>query len=184
MVSIVDNRLFLHRNRFLSQATRCAPQSKNQNHYCHTDNHAATQILRLSNLLNIALFKLLSILHVHSWYSDLSLRLWGPWFFDVIECLDNFLCFSMCSRTSPFRKHSVLFFSVGLPRTVCAFVSLTRDNMMEQYINTFPETPRPNGIRTASHCCFEKIRIKRYPNRPSLDHPLDLTKSTNHKKWT
>ena len=61
------------------------------------------------------------------------------------------------------------------------FVSLTRDNMIEQYNNTFPETPRPNVIQIASHCCFEKFRIKRYPNRPSLDHPLDLTKSTNHK---
>ena len=104
-----------------------------------------------------------------------SMSLWCHW------CLDNFLCFSLSSRTSPFRKHSVLFFSVGLPRTVCAFVSLTRDNIIEQYINTFLETPRPNVIQTASHCCFEKFRIKRYPNRPSLDHPLDLTKSTNHK---
>ena len=55
----------------------------------------------------------------------------------------NFLCFSLSSRTSPFRKHSVLFFSVGLPPTVCAFVSLTRDNTIEQYINTFLE---PNVI--------------------------------------
>ena len=34
----------------------------------------------------------------------------------------------------------------------------------------------------------KKFRIKRNPNRPSLDYPLDLTKSTNHKirtrKWT
>ena len=51
-------------------------------------------------------------------------------------------------------------------------------------INTFLETPRPNVIHTDSHCCFEKFRIKRYPNRPSLDYPLDLTKSTNYKKWT
>ena len=82
----------------------------------------------------------------------------------------------------------MLFFSVGLPRTVCAFVSLTRDNIIEQYIHTFLETPRPNVIQTASHCCFEKFRIKRYPNRPLLDYPLDLTKSTNHKirkrTWT
>ena len=89
---------------------------------------------------------------------------------------------------SPFRKHSVLFFSAGLPRTVCAFVSLTRNNMIEQYINTFLEMPRPNVIQTASHCCFEKFRINRYPNRPSLDYPLDLTKLTNYKinkrKWT
>ena len=60
--------------------------------------------------------------------------------------------------------------------------------MIEQYLNTFLETPRPNVIQTASYCCFEKFRIKRYPNRLSLDYPLDLTKSTNHKirkrKWT
>ena len=67
-----------------------------------------------------------------------------PVMIDVIERLDNFLCFSLSSRTSPLRKHSVLIFSVGLPRTVCAFVSLTRDNIIEQYINTFLETPRPN----------------------------------------
>ena len=150
--------------------------------------YPATQILRLSNLLNIPLFKLLSTLHVHFWYSDVSLRLWGPWVFDVIQCLDNFLCFSLSSRTSPFRKHSVVFFSVGLPRTVCAFVSLTRNNIIEQYINTFLETLRPNVIQTAFYCCFEKFRIKRCPNCPSLDYPLDLTKSTNHKirkrKWT
>ena len=36
----------------------------------------AIQIFRLSNLIHIPLFKLLSILHVHSWYSDLSLRQW------------------------------------------------------------------------------------------------------------
>ena len=82
----------------------------------------------------------------------------GPMSFDVIECLDSFLCFSLSSRTSP----------VGLPRTVCAFVSLTRDNIIEQYINTFLERPRPNVIQTASYCCFEKFRIKPYPNRSSL----------------
>ena len=148
----------------------------------------AIQIFRLSNLIHFPLFKLLSISHVHSWYADLSLRLWGPWVFDVIECLDNFLCLSLSSQTSPFRKHSVLFFGVGLPWTVCAFVSLTRDNIIEQYINTFIATPWPNVIETVSYCCFEKFRIKRYPNCPSLDYPLDLTKSTNHKlrkrKWT
>ena len=118
---------------------------------------------------------------------DLSLHLWGPWVFDVIECLDNFLCFSLSSWTSPFWKRSVLFFSEGLPRTVFAFVSLTRDNIIEQYINTFLETPRPNVIQTASYCCFKKFQIKRHPNRRSLDYPLNLTKSTNHKirkrKW-
>ena len=62
----------------------------------------ATQILRLSNLIHVPLFKLLSILHVHSWHSDLLMRLWGPWSL-------NFLCFSLSSPTSPLWKHSVLF---------------------------------------------------------------------------
>ena len=48
--------------------------------------------------------------------------------------------------------------------------------MIEQYINMFLETPRPNVIQTASHCSFEKFRIKRYPNRPSMDYPLDPNK--------
>ena len=61
--------------------------------------------------------------------SDLPLRIWGPWVLDVIESLDNFLCFSLSSRISPFRKHSALFFSVGQPRTVCAFLSLTREKI-------------------------------------------------------
>ena len=77
----------------------------------------AIQIFRLSNLIHIPLFKLLSIFYVHSWYSYFLLRLWV---FDVIECLDYFVCFSLSSRTSPFRKRSVSFFGVGLPRTVCA----------------------------------------------------------------
>ena len=48
---------------------------------------------------------------------------------------------------------------------------------MEVPFNTFLETPRPNVIQTASHCCFEKFRIKLYSNRPSLDYPLDLTEN-------
>ena len=134
-----------------------------------------TLITVITSYTNLAALKLVK----HSSVQTLIHFLWGPWVFDVIECLDNFLCFSLSWRTSPFPKHSVLFFSVGLPRTVCAFVSLTRDNIIEQYINTFLETPRPNVIQTASYCCFEKFRIKRYPNRPSLDYQLDLTKSTN-----
>ena len=51
----------------------------------------ATQILRLSNLIHILLFKLLSILHVHSWHSDLSLRLWGPWSLNVLTISFVFL---------------------------------------------------------------------------------------------
>ena len=128
-----------------------------------------------------------NIIIVNEKKNDLSLHLWGPWVFDVIECLENYLWFSLSSWTSPFWKHSVLFFSVGLARTVFAFVSLTRDNIIEQYINTFLEMPWPNVIQTASYCCFKKFRIKRHPNRPSLDYPLNLTKSTNRKirkrKW-
>ena len=57
-----------------------------------------------------------------------------------------------------------------------------QDNMTEHYINTFLETPRANVTgQTVSYCCFEKFRIKRYSNRPSLDYLLDLTKSTSHK---
>ena len=35
--SIVDNLLFLHRKRFLSQATPFVPHCENQNHFCHTN---------------------------------------------------------------------------------------------------------------------------------------------------
>ena len=69
--------------------------------------------------IHITLFKLLSILHLHFWYSDLSFLVWGPWVCDVLKCLDNFLCFTLGSRTSPFRKHSVLFFSVWAYREQC-----------------------------------------------------------------
>ena len=133
----------------------------------------ATQIFRLSNLIQIPFFKLLSTLHVHSWYSDLSFRLWV---FYVIECLENFFCFSLSLRTSPFRKRSVSVFSVGLPQTVCPFVSLRNDNILQQYIGTFLKTASPNLIQTCSSCRFEKFRIKRNPNRPSFNYPLDLTK--------
>ena len=48
-------------------------------------------------------------------------------------------------------------------------------------LKTLPRVYRPLLL-------FEKFWIKRYPNRPSLDYPLDLTKLTNHKirerKWT
>ena len=114
-----------------------------------------------------------------------SMNIWCHWMFW------KFRLFFFEFGDQPIPKtpeRSVSFFSVGLPRTVCAFVSLTRDNMIKQYINTLLETPRPNVIQTACYCSFEKFRIKRYPNRPSLDYPLDLTKSTNHKirkrKWT
>ena len=93
----------------------------------------ATQILRLSNLIHILLFKLLSILHVHSWHSDLSLRLWGPWSLNVLTISFVFL---WVRGPAHYENTQCYFraFSVGLPRTVCAFVSLTLDNILQQYV--------------------------------------------------
>ena len=51
--------------------------------------------------------------------------------------------------------------------------------MIEQYINTFLETPRPNVIQTASYCCFEKIRIKRCLNRPIKENGHKIKKTAN-----
>ena len=119
----------------------------------------AIQIFRLSNLIHIPLFKLLSISHVHSWYSDLSFRLLV---FDVIECLDNFVCLSLSSRTSPFQKRSLSCFSVGPPANSVCISKILRhdDNILQQYIDTFLATS-PNVIETAYSCRFEKFRIKR-----------------------
>ena len=90
---------------------------------------SATQILRLLNLIHI-LFKLLSVLHAHSWHSDLSLRLWGPWSLNVLTIFFIFL-----SVRGPARyKNTQCYFSVDLPRTVCAFVSLILDNILQQYV--------------------------------------------------
>ena len=89
-----------------------------------------TQILRLSNFIHILLFKLLSILHVHSWHSDLSLRLWGPWSLNVLTIFFVFLWVRGPARY----ENTQCYFSVGLPRTVCAFVSLILDNILQQYV--------------------------------------------------
>ena len=51
----------------------------------------------------------------------------------VFECLDNFLCFSLSSRTGHYET-TQCHFSVGLVRTLCAFVSLTIDNILQQYV--------------------------------------------------
>ena len=51
----------------------------------------------------------------------------------VFECLDNFLCFSLSSRTSHY-ENTQCYFSVGLPWTVCAFVSLTLNNILQRYV--------------------------------------------------
>ena len=116
---------------------------------------------------------------------DLSLHRWGPEFLMSLNVL--IISFVFLWVHGPADSEKTLDFSVGLPWTVFAFVSLMRDNIIEQYMNTFLETLRPNVIQTAPYCCFKKFRIKRHPNRPSLDYPLNLTKSTNHKirkrKW-
>ena len=92
----------------------------------------ATQILRLSNLIHILLFKLLSILHVHSWHSDLLFRLWGPW---SLNALTISFVFLWVRGLAHYENTQCYFraFRVGLPRTVCAFVSLTLDNILQQY---------------------------------------------------
>ena len=81
---------------------------------------------------------------------------------DVIECLDNFVCFSLSSRTSPFQKRALSCFSVGPPANSVCISKILRhdDNILQQYIDTFLATS-PNFIETAYSCRFEKFRIKR-----------------------
>ena len=67
------------------------------------------------------------------------------------------ICLRAKVRNLAFFKRPESFFSVGLPLTVCAFVSLRRDNILQQYIDTFLETASPNFIQTASSCRIEKI---------------------------
>ena len=93
---------------------------------------------------------------VHSWYSDLSLRLCGPWSLNVLTISFVFLWV----RGPAHYENTQCYFSVGLPRTLCAFESLTLDNILKP--NTFLETPSPNFIQTASYCWFKKFRIKWY----------------------
>ena len=54
----------------------------------------------------------------------------------VFECLDNFLCFYLSSRTSHYKnsENTQCYFSVGLPRKVCTFASLTLDSVLQQYV--------------------------------------------------
>ena len=74
---------------------------------------------------HIFLFKLLSILNAHSWHSDLPLLLWGAHPQRPQGCEVHWLWMSWNTQC---------YFSVGLPRTVCAFVSLTLDNILQQYV--------------------------------------------------
>ena len=118
----------------------------------------AIQIFRLSNLVHIPLFKLLSISHVHSWYSDLSFRLLVLMLLNVLTILFVFLWVRGPAHSKNGRCHVLVW---ALPRTVCAFLRLRHDdNILQQYIDTFLATS-PNFIETAYSCRFEKFRIKR-----------------------
>ena len=89
----------------------------------------------------------------------------------VFKCLDNFLCFSLSSRTSHY-ENTQCYFSVGLPRTVCAFVSLTLDNILQQYV------PR-NTVAKFYPKCFLLLLWKISDQMISLDyyHPWSATNS-------
>ena len=67
----------------------------------------------------------------------------------------QFPFFFLWVRRPEHYENAHCYFTVGLPRTVCAFVSLTLDSILWQYV------PR-NFIQTASSRCFEKFRIKWY----------------------
>ena len=89
-----------------------------------------TIVTLITSYTNLATLKLLSILHVSSWHSDLSLHLWGPWSLNV---LTMFFVFLWVRRPACY-ENTQCYFSVGLPRTVCAFVRLILDNILEQYV--------------------------------------------------
>ena len=96
---------------------------------CHTD-YQPHKSCDSQTWYTFLLFKLLSILHVHSWHSYLSLCLWGPWSSNVLAISFVFLGV----RGPTYYENSQCYFSVGLPRTVCTFVSLTLDNILQQYV--------------------------------------------------
>ena len=118
----------------------------------------ATQMLRLSNLIHILLFKLLSILHIHFRHSDLSLRLWGPWSLNVLTI--SFVFLWVCGTGH--YENTQCYFRVGHPRTVCSFVSLTLDNILQQYV------PR-NTVAKFSPNCFSRLFRKISDQTISLD---------------
>ena len=70
------------------------------------------------------------MLHVHSWHSDLSLRLWGPWSLNVLTIFFVFLWVRGPARY----ENTRCYFSVGLLQTVCAFVRLILDNILQQHV--------------------------------------------------
>ena len=168
MVSIVDNLFFLYLRRFLSQATPCLPHCENQNHYCLTD----YQLHKSCDFQTWYTFFCSNSYRFNTYNPDIPIchcvyevhGLWMSWQFPLF-----FFEFADQPIMKPLSvNHS--------PRTVCAFVSLTIDDILQQY--TFLVTPSPNFIRTVSYCCFEKFRIK---CTVSLDfyHPWSATNSAS-----
>ena len=166
MVSFVDNLLFLHqKRRFLSQTTPCVPHCENKksllSHWL-----PATQILRLSNLIYILLFKLLSIIHLHSWYSDLSLRLWSLWSLNVLTISFVFLCVH-----GP--AHYQCYFSVPTANSVC----ICKFNP-QQHTSIIRSSKHRRQILSNSNC-FLLLLWKISDQTISLDyyHPRSATNS-------
>ena len=171
LVSIVDNRLVLHRNTFMNTGSFLSSAlwiSKSRlSHWL-----PAIQIFRLSNLIHIPLFKL------YQFYTYTPGIPISHFVYEYLMSLNVLkISFDFPWVRGPTHSGNVQsFFSVSIPRTVCAFVSLRHDIILQQYIDTFLKTVSPNFIQTASFCRFEKFRNKWNPNRAPLDYPLDLTK--------
>ena len=94
----------------------------------------------------------------------------------VFECLDNSLCFLWVSGLVHY-ENTQCYFSVGVPRTVCAFVSLTLDNILQQYV------PR-NTVAKFYPNCFLLLLWKISDQMISLDyyHPWSATNSAADEK--
>ena len=154
-----------------TQAASCLPHCEYPNHGCHTD------------------YQPYKSFDSQPWYTFLSSNFYQFYTYTPGIPISHFVHEYLMSlnvlkisfdfpwfRGPTHSGNAQSFFSVGIPRTVCAFVSLRQDNILQQYIDTFLKTVSPNFIQTASFCRFEKFRIKRNPNRAPLDYPLDLTK--------
>ena len=154
---------------FITGNSLCSALQKSKSRLSHS--LPATQILWLSDLIHILLFKLLSILHAHSRHSDLLCRLWGPWSLNVLTISFVFL---WVRGPAHYENTQCYFrpFSVSLPRTVCAFVSLTLDNILQQYV------PRNNVAKFYPYS-FLLLLWKISDQMISLDyyHPSSATNS-------
>ena len=150
LASIVDNLLFLHRKRFLSQATPCVPHCENEkpllSHWL-----PATQILRLQTW--------------YTFFCSNSYRFYTdtpdiPICHCVYEVHGLWICWQFPLFFFEFGDQPIMktlcYFSVGLPRTVCAFVSLTLDNILQQYV------PRNTVAKFYPHCMPLTAALKNF----------------------